>query len=132
MGKAIDSLFLSQIGDQFEKMAHSVNDVRKAKKQQELINDQEFKKLGKEANVLLDHAAKMKVLSTIWVGDETATALENIKNLHEDIEKATEGWNNIQKAVLLIGNLASLGQAIISKNPSGIQSALQEFYAAKG
>ena len=132
MGKAIDSLLLSQIGDQFEKLAHRVNDFRVAKKRQELINDQEFRDLGNDANFLLDQSAKMKVLSTIWVGDETASAFENIKILNEDIEKATEGWNNIQKALLLVGNLAMLGQAIISKNPSGIKTALEEFYAAKG
>lgn len=132
MGKAFDSLYLSQIGDQFEKMARNVNDFRVTKKRLELINYQEFSDLGEKANILLDHAAKMKLLSTIWVGDETANALENIKNLNEDIEKATDGWNNVQKAVLLVGHLAGLGQAIISKNPSGIQTALQAFYGAKG
>ena len=65
-------------------------------------------------------AREMKMLSTLIVGEETATAILKLEHINNEIKNSITSLIDIQKAFDFIGALGDLGLAIIDKNPAAI------------
>ncbi|MFO7822691.1 MAG: hypothetical protein R6V72_02045 [Cyclobacterium sp.] len=129
MKERLDSVFLSQLADDFLEIAKKFNDFRFEKISQQEISQDTFIEMGKNARVLMDTAREMKLLSTLIVEKETAAALQHLKALNQEIKETITSLKQIQVAFDLIGGLGALALAIVEKNPATISDKINGLMA---
>jgi|GEM_PF-3259104 len=120
MKERLDSEFISQLADEFLEIAKKFNDYRFEKISLQKISHETFLEMGKKSNQLMITAREMKLLSTLIVGEETATAILKLESINKEIKSSITSLIDIQKAFDFIGALGDLGLAIIDKNPAAI------------
>lgn len=120
MKERLDSIFLSELADDFLEIAKKFNDFRFEKISQQEISQGTFIEMGKNAQVLMDTAREMKLLSTLIVEKETAEALFQLKAINLEIKETITSLKEIQVAFDLIGGLGALALAIVEKDPATI------------
>jgi len=120
MKERLDSEFISQLADEFLEIAKKFNDYRFEKISLQKISYETFLEMGKKSNQLMKTAREMKLLSTLIVGEETATAILKLESINKEIKSSITSLIDIQKAFDFIGALGDLGLAIIDKNPAAI------------
>ncbi|GAB3020730.1 hypothetical protein [uncultured Cyclobacterium sp.] len=120
MKDRFDSEQISQLADEFLEIAKKFNDYRFEKISQQKISHETFLEMGKKSNQLMKTAREMKLLSTIIVGEETATAISKLSNINKEIKSSINSLIDIQKAFDFIGALGDIGLAIVDKNPTAI------------
>lgn len=120
MKERLDSEFISQLADEFLEIAKKFNDYRFEKISLQKISHETFLEMGKKSNQLMKTAREMKLLSTLIVGEETATAILKLESINKEIKSSITSSIDIQKAFDFIGALGDLGLAIIDKNPAAI------------
>jgi hypothetical protein len=120
MKERLDNEFLSQLADEFLEIAKKFNDYRFEKISQQEISQESFTEMGKKSNQLMKTAREMKLLSTLIVGEEAATAIQKLESINREIKSSITSLIDIQKAFDFIGALGDLGLAIMDKNPSTI------------
>jgi len=125
MKERVDSVFLSQLADDFLEIAKKFNDYRFEKISQQVINQATFVEMGKEANRLMDTAREMKLLSTLIVEEEAAEALNQLQSINLEIKQTIATLKNIQIAFDLIGTLGELALAMVEKKPSAIAEKIR-------
>ncbi|MEX2512830.1 MAG: hypothetical protein WD398_07990 [Cyclobacteriaceae bacterium] len=129
MEKELNAVLLSQIGNQYLTTAQLINDFAVQHRKLNPLNEGAYQQLRSDAKDLLEIAAEMKVMSTLLVKEETAGALEELKNIGKEMENSISRFQNIQQLILTITGLVSLGHAIIQKNPAQIGTKINEFLA---
>ncbi|WP_339921817.1 hypothetical protein [uncultured Cyclobacterium sp.] len=120
MKERLDSEYISQLADEFLEIAKKFNDYRFEKISQQKISHETFLEMGKKSTQLMKTAREMKLLSTLIVGEETATAILKLENINKEIKSSITSLIDIQKAFDFIGALGDLGLSIIDKNPAAI------------
>ncbi|SEI80392.1 hypothetical protein SAMN05192553_101356 [Cyclobacterium xiamenense] len=125
MKERVDSVFLSQLADDFLEIAKKFNDYRFEKISQQVISQVTFVEMGKEANRLMDTAREMKLLSTLIVEEEAAEALNQLQSINLEIKQTIATLKNVQTAFDLIGTLGELAMAMVEKKPSAIAEKIR-------
>ncbi len=120
MKERVDSVFLSQVADDFLEIAKKFNDYRFEKISQQLISQTTFVEMGIKANQLMETAREMKLLSTLIVEPEAAEALQQLQAINQEIKVNITSLKSIQVAFNLIGTLGELAQAVVEKKPATI------------
>jgi hypothetical protein len=73
---------------------------------------------------ILHYGADILALSTTLVMDDVQTSLTNINNVTTQIKGTIKNLQNIQKGINVAAAVATLGAAIISKNPQAIVNSI--------
>lgn len=120
MKDRFDSEQISHLADEFLEIAKKFNDYRFQKISQQKISHETFIEMGKKSNQLMKTAREMKLLSTMVVGEETATAISKLSNVNHEIKRSIDSLVDIQYAFDIIGALGDIGLAIVDKNPTAI------------
>jgi hypothetical protein len=121
MKERLDNVFLSQLANEFLEIAKKFNDYRFEKISQQEISQESFTEMGEKSTLLMNTAREMKLLSTLIVGEEAASAIQKLESINREIKGSITSLIDIQKAFDYIGALSDLGLAIMDKNPTGIR-----------
>ncbi|WP_143155924.1 hypothetical protein [Cyclobacterium lianum] len=126
MKERLDSMFLSQLADDFLEIAKKFNDFRFEKISQQEISQEVFREMGKKAQLLMNKAREMKLLSTFIVEKEIAEALFQLRSINVEIKQTLNTLEQIQVVFDLIGSLGALAVGIVEKDPTTISEKVNE------
>jgi hypothetical protein len=88
------------------------------------LSKEDSQKLENFRLSILHYGADILALSTTLVMDDVQTSLTTINNVTTQIKGTIKNLQNIQKGINVAAAVATLGAAIISKNPQAIVNSI--------
>jgi hypothetical protein len=113
----------NELAMHFLALAQSIGDYRF--RNWKRLSRKENHKLGNFQWSVLNFGEDMLALSTVLVMDDIENSLAAIGDLTKKVEQTLSGLGKIQKIINCAAAIVSMGGAIIAKDPSAIEKAIE-------